>query len=146
MDRISEQLVKPSIKQCETKDIPVSGSDFIDDEALKQFIDLQAERAPKFGLTPQQGSRIASFTEEIVIKYSNSPTAISAEENNLPISLRAEILYGIHREMVTSPSDFFIRRKGDLYFQIDVVEIISDASNRLYGKVAAVYGQRESHS
>lgn len=125
VDRISEQLVKPSIKRCETKDIPVSGSDFIDDEALKQFIDLQAERAPKFGLTPQQGARLASFYGRNSDEVFQLAHSISAEENNLPISLRAEILYGIHHEMVTTPSDFFIRRKGDLYFQIDVVESLA---------------------
>ncbi|PIC81324.1 glycerol-3-phosphate dehydrogenase [Sporosarcina sp. P18a] len=125
VDRIDEQLEKPSIKRCETKNIAVSGSDFIDDEALKQFIDLQATRAPLFGLTSQQGARLASFygrNSDQVFQFAH---AISAEENNLPISLRAEILYSIHCEMVTSPSDFFIRRKGDLYFQIDVVESLA---------------------
>ncbi|ARF15388.1 glycerol-3-phosphate dehydrogenase/oxidase [Sporosarcina ureae] len=125
VDRINEQLEKPFIKKCETKNIAVSGSDFIDDATLKQFIDLQAERAPQFGLTPQQGARLAAFYGRNSDEIFQFAHAISAEENNLPISLRAEILYGIHREMVTSPSDFFIRRKGDLYFQIDVVESLA---------------------
>ncbi|PID22703.1 glycerol-3-phosphate dehydrogenase [Sporosarcina sp. P3] len=125
VDRINEQLEKPSIKPCETKNIPVSGSDFIDDEALRKFIELQAARAPQFGLTTQQGARLASFYGRNSEKVFQFAHAISAEENNLPISLRAEILYGIHHEMVTSPSDFFIRRKGDLYFQIEVVESLA---------------------
>ncbi|ARK25841.1 glycerol-3-phosphate dehydrogenase [Sporosarcina sp. P37] len=125
VDRITKRLKKPSIKQCQTKNIPVSGSDFADDAALEEFINVQAVRAPQFGLTPQQGARIASFygrNSERVFQFAHS---ISTEENPLPISLRAEILYGIHYEMVTSPSDFFIRRKGDLYFQIDTVESLA---------------------
>ncbi|ARD49368.1 glycerol-3-phosphate dehydrogenase/oxidase [Sporosarcina sp. P33] len=125
VDRITKRLKKPSIKQCQTKNIPVSGSDFADDAALEEFINVQAVRAPQFSLTPQQGARIASFygrNSERVFQFAHS---ISTEENPLPISLRAEILYGIHYEMVTSPSDFFIRRKGDLYFQIDTVESLA---------------------
>ena len=122
VDRIDERLERSSIKHCETKNITVSGSDFENDEALEHFINQQAERAPQFGLTSQQGARIASFygrNSDQVFQFAH---AVSAEKNDLPISLRAEILYGIHYEMVTSPSDFFIRRKGDLYFQINVVE------------------------
>ena len=125
VDRIDDKLDKASIKHCETKDIAVSGSDFVDDETLDRFIDEQAARAVKFGLTSQQGARIASFygrNSDVVFQLAH---AISAEDNELPISLRAEILYSIQHEMVTSPSDFFIRRKGDLYFQIDVVESLA---------------------
>lgn len=127
VDRVDEQLSKSSIKDCETKHLPVSGSGFADDEELTRFILHQSERAPRFGLTPEQGKRIASFYGRNSEKIFKIAHVLSAEENELPVSLRAEILYGIHYEMVTSPSDFFIRRKGDLYFQIDVVESLADA-------------------
>lgn len=125
VDRIADKLEKPAIKRCQTKDIAVSGSDFKDDETLDRYIDAQASRATKFGLTSKQGARIAAFygrNSELVFQFAH---AVSAENNGLPISLRAEILYSIHYEMVTSPSDFFIRRKGDLYFQIAVVEALA---------------------
>ncbi|PIC75282.1 glycerol-3-phosphate dehydrogenase/oxidase [Sporosarcina sp. P17b] len=125
VDRIAERLEKPFIQHCETKNICVSGSDFENDEDLQQFIHQQAERASQFGLTSQQGARLASFygrNSDQVFQFAH---VVSAEENELPVSLRAEILYGIHYEMITSPSDFFIRRKGDLYFQIDVVESLA---------------------
>ena len=125
VDRIADKLEKPAIKRCQTKDIAVSGSDFKDDETLDRYIDAHASRATKFGLTSKQGARIAAFygrNSELVFQFAH---AVSAENNGLPISLRAEILYSIHYEMVTSPSDFFIRRKGDLYFQIAVVEALA---------------------
>ncbi|WP_153731356.1 glycerol-3-phosphate dehydrogenase/oxidase [Sporosarcina obsidiansis] len=122
VDRISKKLQLAHVTSCQTKDIPVSGSDFLDDLALQQFIGEQAAKAPQYGLTAQQGARIASLYGRNSDKVFQFALGISAEQNSLPISLRAEILYGIHYEMVTSPSDFFIRRKGDLYFQLHVVE------------------------
>lgn len=126
VDRVSEKLKHPNILPCQTKKIAVSGSDFVDDQSLQHYIDEQSVSAPHYGLTIQQGARIASFYGRNSDKVFQFAHSISAETNSLPISLRAEILYGIHYEMVTSPSDFFIRRKGDLYFQIDVVETFAE--------------------
>lgn len=126
VDRVAKRVRKSQIKPCETKNIPVSGSDFSDDVELKEFIEQQASVAVRYGLTKSQGARIASFygrNSEDVFKIAHS---LVAEEHSLPISLRAELIYSIHHEMVTSPSDFFIRRKGDLYFQMNVVESLAD--------------------
>lgn len=121
VDRAGEILKRP-VKRCETKHIALSGSDFSSDEELEEYIGEQAARAPQFGLNEQQGARIASFygrNSEEVFRIAHT---VSAEQNSLPLSLRAEIVYSIHHEMAVSPSDFFIRRKGDLYFEIAAVE------------------------
>ncbi|WP_301109651.1 glycerol-3-phosphate dehydrogenase/oxidase [Sporosarcina sp.] len=126
VDRIAKKIEYPYIKPCQTKAIPVSGSDFEDDLALQQYIDRQASRAEQYGLPSQQGARIASFYGRNSDQVFQLAHALSTETSSLPISLRAEILYSIQYEMATSPSDFFIRRKGDLYFQIEVVETFAE--------------------
>jgi glycerol-3-phosphate dehydrogenase len=45
-----------------------------------------------------------------------------AKKFKLPLSLYAQIIYAIEYEMCISPSDFFIRRTSDLYFNIDRVK------------------------
>ena len=39
------------------------------------------------------------------------------DRSDLPVSMKAEILYSIHHEMTLTPSDYFIRRTGNLYFK-----------------------------
>lgn len=41
-----------------------------------------------------------------------------AEENGLSLEVYGALRYGIDHEMVATPSDFFIRRTGALYFDI----------------------------
>ena len=41
------------------------------------------------------------------------------QEHALPLFLRAQLLYSIEEEMCFTPADFFIRRTGALYFDID---------------------------
>ena len=38
----------------------------------------------------------------------------------------AELHYGINYEMITSPMDFFIRRTGRLYFDIESIPLLLD--------------------
>ena len=40
----------------------------------------------------------------------------------MPVMLRAQIVYSIENEMCLTPSDFFIRRTGALYFDIALVK------------------------
>jgi glycerol-3-phosphate dehydrogenase len=39
---------------------------------------------------------------------------------------KAELHYGINYELITSPMDFFIRRTGRLYFDIESVTYLLD--------------------
>jgi glycerol-3-phosphate dehydrogenase len=47
---------------------------------------------------------------------------INKTDNGLPELLEAQILYTIEHEMCLTPSDFFVRRTGLLYFDIDQVK------------------------
>ena len=41
---------------------------------------------------------------------------------SIPLVMAAKLYYSIYHEMVCTPSDFFIRRTGSLYFNIKEVE------------------------
>lgn len=44
------------------------------------------------------------------------------KEAALPVEVRVPLLYAMEQEMTVTPSDFFIRRTGALFFQIDEVK------------------------
>ena len=75
-----------------------------------------------YGLTLEESKRLASVYGTNVDTVFMFAHALKDESGNLPLSMKAEILYCIHHEMVMTPSDYFVRRTGNLYFAIEVVE------------------------
>jgi len=111
-----------SIGPCVTEHLTLSGGDFKDVAEFKSFVNSKSNEGVLYGLTQEESKRLASFYGKNVDTLFTFAHLINNEEGSLPLSMRAEIHYGIHHEMVMTPSDFFIRRTGKLYFSIDVVE------------------------
>lgn len=109
---------KFTYKSCQTKHLPISGGDIGGAKNWSVFrkkhiaalreLELSQEKAAE--LINLYGSNIHSVIEFI-------------KENNtaLPNDLYAQLMYAIHYEMVLTPSDFFIRRTGELLFNIEDV-------------------------
>ncbi|MGI2327155.1 glycerol-3-phosphate dehydrogenase/oxidase [Planococcus sp. YIM B11945] len=105
-----------------TKKLPLSGGDFGGSKNFAKFVHHMALRSQKYGLGPEQGRMYAQFfgtnAEKVFWHYRNLP------QNNpegLPKTLVAVVEYAMDEEMARTPSDFFVRRTGDLYFHIDDV-------------------------
>jgi glycerol-3-phosphate dehydrogenase len=123
VDLVVKRLQHNSASPCVTEDLSLSGGDFGGIEKFELFIDSKMNEAELYGLTKEEGKRLARFYGTNVDAIFTYAHALSTQDSSLPIALRAEIFYSIHHEMVLSPSDFFIRRKGDLYFNIQFVEM-----------------------
>ncbi|WP_414048044.1 glycerol-3-phosphate dehydrogenase/oxidase [Macrococcus equi] len=105
-----------------TKDTPMSGGDVGGSANFESYIEAH--------INPQLFN-ILSREEQVSIirKYGSNHddlftiAQICGEKTfkGLPISLYAELVYGIQNEMVYQPTDFIIRRTGDLYFNIQQV-------------------------
>ncbi|MER2088613.1 MAG: glycerol-3-phosphate dehydrogenase C-terminal domain-containing protein, partial [Sporosarcina sp.] len=122
VDLVLKRMHRVSIGPCITEHLPLSGGDFDGIERFLAFIDSKRNEAELYGLSREEGERLARFygtNVDIIFTYAH---ALGTGDVNLPVAIRAEILYSIHHEMALSPSDFFIRRKGDLYFNIQLVE------------------------
>jgi glycerol-3-phosphate dehydrogenase len=75
------------------------------------FTALEAELlARRYGSNVPRLYHLAEEAKEMSSKYS------------LPLLTAVQLLYGIREEMVLRPSDFFVRRTGDLYFRIAEVK------------------------
>ncbi|WP_392391455.1 glycerol-3-phosphate dehydrogenase C-terminal domain-containing protein [Neobacillus jeddahensis] len=98
----------------------MSGGNFPTGEKYQQFIIQKSKEAVQFGLTEQEGFELAKkygTNVDQLFTYANHYSAESEED--LSPFVFAQLMYSIEQEMAVTPMDFFIRRTGALYFQID---------------------------
>ncbi|GAA0322461.1 aerobic glycerol-3-phosphate dehydrogenase [Bacillus carboniphilus] len=107
---------------CQTKNTPISGGKFGSPQKFLSYVEEKAKTASTFGLTEQEGYELArkyGTNVPIVLRY-----ARDYEDHKLvglsPL-VYAQLMYAIEYEMTMSPTDFFIRRTGALYFNIEWV-------------------------
>lgn len=103
---------------CTTKECILSGGAVGDTDQFLEFINHHMDMAETFGLTEQEGHYLA-------LKYGSNADvlfnwALEADPSADRL-LYAELMYAINDEMAVTPADFFIRRTGDLYFNIQRV-------------------------
>lgn len=122
VDRVVKEIGDESFGPSVTEHLPLSGGDFGSVEKFQSFLLSKSHEATLYGLTKEEGKRLASFYGTNVDAVFTFAHALQQTESVLPLVMRAEILYAIHHEMAMTPSDYFIRRKGSLYFAIDEVD------------------------
>lgn len=100
--------------------MPLSGGDFGGSKNFPRFVSAMAIQSEQFGLAPEEGRMFAQFYGTNAGKVFEHYWRRSAEPHSdgLPDVLAAVVSYAIEDEMAVTPSDFFIRRTGDLYFHI----------------------------
>jgi len=143
VNRITKKLEedhKVTVKECHTDKIPLSGSDFKKFKHVKKYIAEVYEAIKADGFSEYDAWYLVTTygkqTEQIVAEYK----AFKNKDAALRM-LRAELKFGMEHEMVTNPMDFFIRRTGRLYFDIDSVRAylkpVLDDLQKAYGYDAA---------
>ncbi len=122
-DLAVEKLKSHGIKAgpCVTKNLPLSGGDFNRPSDYPGYVEDRAHELAKLGLSYQDGLNIASMygTNTNQVAELISRVRPSAE---LPLAIRLTLQYAIEFEMALTPSDYFIRRTGALFFDIGWVE------------------------
>jgi glycerol-3-phosphate dehydrogenase len=123
VDRIAkgmEEEFETKVKLCTTQDISLCGNEFKKYKHVKQYIAAVYERIKINGFTEHDAwflvTNYGKQTDTILELYQNRK-----EKDNPTKLILAELQFGITYEMVQDPMDFFIRRTGRLYFDIDSV-------------------------
>jgi glycerol-3-phosphate dehydrogenase len=125
-DIIAKRIYTESHKKiadCTTQHIQLSGGNIDKKINFKDFSNQKIKEGIALSLTTNE-------SELLVNRYGSNVNAIfklikqlnETETNSIPVMLRAQILYNIENEMCVTPSDFFIRRTGALYFDIALVK------------------------
>lgn len=141
VDLVTDQLQTESnnyehLKNCQTKDMRLSGGSFESQEELEQFI---VRRSGEVG----QISISGDYVRELVYKYGTNTDEIIEKAYELYQEIQnpvlrihfAELWYSIHNEMSTNLCDYLIRRTGRLYFQRQILEEIYPDLGKMMGKI-----------
>ena len=127
-ERVVDRIVKKmedehdaKLKECYTEEIPLSGNDgFKKFKHVTKYIAEVYERMKPDGFLEHDAwslvTRYGKQTETILKTYKGLKDA-----DKYVRMAKAELRFGIDYEMVQNPMDFFIRRTGRLYFDIDSV-------------------------
>lgn len=124
VDRIAKKMEeddKRELKKCFTEEIPLCGNDgFKKFKHVTKYIAEVYDRMKPDGFTEHDAwalvTRYGKQTETILKTYK------SVKDTDQYVRMaKAELRFCIDYEMVQNPMDFFIRRTGRLYFDIDSV-------------------------
>lgn len=123
VNRITKKMEEEDgtkIPECTTDKIPLCGSDFKKYKHVKKYIEEIFNRIKEDGFTEYDAwylvTNYGKQTEAILENYA----ALRNKDVYLRM-IRAEVQFAIAYEMVLNPMDFFIRRTGRLYFDIDSI-------------------------
>ncbi len=115
-----EEDYEMELQPCTTDKIPLCGNDFKKFKHVKKYIGQVQEQLQNDGFTKYDAWYLVTTygkqTESILELYANISTEMPMER-----MIRAESQFAIAYEMALNPLDFFIRRTGRLYFDIDSV-------------------------
>ena len=116
---------KRAFKKCQTRKIALTEQPLANAKAVYAYIDELQRRVEKLGLAPYYGWYLATAygkqAETIIEKMKDFA-------NDTPdVALaRAEVWFTVHHEMVNRADDFFVRRTGRLYFDINSIDDIQE--------------------
>ena len=126
-ERVVNRIVKKleeehqiSAKKCKTDKISLCGNDFKKFKHVTQYIDEIYQRIKADGFEYYNAWYLVTTYGKQVEQILSNFATFKNKDAALRM-IRAELQFGIEHEMITSPMDFFIRRTGRLYFDIDSV-------------------------
>lgn len=110
-------------KPCQTAQLPVSGGDIGGSAGLSHFLQEAIKRGEAVQLTAEESRALAmrygsNVDQLLMIAEKATPEVLQG----LPLLLYTQLYYSVTEEGVMTPCDFFIRRLGALYFDIDLVK------------------------
>lgn len=131
-----EEDYETNIPECTTDKIPLCGSEFKKYKHVKKYIDEVFDRIKEDGFTEYDAwylvTNYGKQTDTILENY-----AVLRNKDVYVRMIRAEVQFAIAHEMVLNPLDFFIRRTGRLYFDIDSIrdymETIQEEFKKAFG-------------
>ncbi|MBE1555355.1 glycerol-3-phosphate dehydrogenase/oxidase [Sporosarcina limicola] len=141
VDKITAQLEKENnlyFDKCKTKNMPISGGDMGGSSKMKSFMGKAMEKGQTLGFTELESRHLAALygtNIDQVLSLANEIHPI------IPRLLYIKLRYAIEHEMTVKPTDFFIRRTGDMFFNIENVRA---GKNDVIAEMANLFGWSKS--
>lgn len=129
---IAQQLQREigrEYRACQTSRLELSGGKFSGSDHLERYVSEQTAVGVGLGLTAATADKLArryGTNIEQVWDFVRTHGAGIGDEG-LPGDVYAALLYGMTHEMVVTPTDFFVRRTGAMFFHINFVQQWKDS-------------------
>ncbi|MGM8215910.1 glycerol-3-phosphate dehydrogenase C-terminal domain-containing protein [Bacillaceae bacterium W0354] len=134
VDLVAEQLAHSydfTVPRPATEELPISGGDVGGSVGFESFLLKKIKEGVAVGLTEEEAERMVrlygSNVDRVLARYvalvdeASEEGADDGGNEGIPPLLCAQLQYGIEEEMVCRPADFFVRRTGAMFFNIDWV-------------------------
>jgi glycerol-3-phosphate dehydrogenase len=123
---LSEQFSKEegkTVPACQTDKIPVSGGKVGGAAKFKEFVNQKTQQGISLGVSEKYARKWSEMYGANVDQLFSRIKDDNGETNSfgLPPEIVVQLRYSLEEEMIATPTDFFIRRTGALYFNIDWV-------------------------
>ncbi len=115
-----EEAGEQKLPECQTEHIPLCGNGFKDYKAVKKYIAQIHNRISPDGLSGYDAWFLVTTYGKQVESILEIYQALKDKDPALRM-IKAELDFCIHHEMVQTPMDFFVRRTGRLYFDIESI-------------------------
>lgn len=112
----------------ETKHLPIAGGEVGGSRGFKRYKTKKVREATAAGMDEETALRIVQRyggNSDIIIEIYQSRQA-EAKEHTIDPVVFAELVYAIEFELAYKPADFFVRRSGALFFEINWVKSHKD--------------------
>jgi glycerol-3-phosphate dehydrogenase len=124
MDLVARRLQgQVQAKHCITKRLAISGGDVGGSESFASYAASRAKKGEAVGLSIEASLKLAKFygsNAESVYRY-GAEARDEAQRYGLPLDVLVRVKYAVEEEMALKPADFFVRRTGAMFFDIDGV-------------------------
>jgi glycerol-3-phosphate dehydrogenase len=107
-------------QKSDTKHMPISGGHVSGSHGFPAFIAEKAGEGTKYGLTTAQAEEFAKFygsNVDVLFDLAKKHKG-EAKEYNMPLDVLIPLVYAMDYEMTAKPVDFFVRRRGAVFFNI----------------------------
>ncbi|MGG0152504.1 aerobic glycerol-3-phosphate dehydrogenase [Bacillus mycoides] len=107
-------------KKSDTKHMPISGGHVSGSHGFPAFVAKKAGEGTKYGLTTAQAEKFAKFygsNVDVLFDLAKKHKD-EAKEYNMPLDVLIPLVYAMDYEMTAKPVDFFVRRRGAVFFNI----------------------------
>lgn len=104
-----------------TKNMKLSGGEFSNPNKYPEYIEKKGLEFAALGMSVKAGKNIVAMygtNAKTIIKLKNE----LLQKSKLPLEIKFSLHYAITHEMILTPVDFFMRRTGAIFFDIDSVQ------------------------
>ena len=118
-----DKASKKSFSKCQTKKIPLTRDPFLNSKTVKIFIEKLKNPLLDLGLEEYHAWYLVTTYGKQIEQILNKMQEFKEDDPKFALA-RGELWFGVHHEMIASAEDFFIRRTGRLYFDIESIPLI----------------------